>query len=641
MRALLGSLQARLLGLALLPVLVSSLLFAVYDIHTTVLSAEARLVQQGRDMVGQLAEVAAFDLFSGNIATLRTLIDHARTTQNAAAIGLSDAQGRWWLTSGRNELLDRQALTRAMPEWNQGGYLYFSRPVGMNQASSADPYLEGVLGLNALGRVVVVMDPERVTMARNDSLRTLSLFLFPLLALTVALAWWSSRRIGGPLHAITQVVRNLAAGHLLARTVPQASGEVGQLEVDVNEMADALQAGHERLEQGIAEATAELRQQKLAAEAAVGAKSKFLAAASHDLRQPLHALTLLASALKDKAPPSGEMRRLAEHIDASAAAMGSMLNGLLDLSRLEAGVVEVRPVCFPIQRIFDVISRHFTPAAAEKGLLLHVHTSQLAVNTDPLLLERILMNLVSNAIRYTAAGRVVVGLRRSGEQIRIQVLDTGVGIPAAFQERIFDEYFQLDNPERHRAKGLGLGLTIVAREAELLGCKVEVRSTPGRGSCFCLTLPVCTVSVDDSAEASNSVDTMDRPLIAMIDDDEIILGAMATLLEEWGMEVAPATGVEELLTDLRVLGRNPDAILSDYRLPGPRDGIAVIAYLREVLGAHIPAAVITGDTGPESIELINASGLTLLHKPLKPARLRAYLNHALSQSVQRIIRPRP
>lgn len=630
LRARLGSLQVRLLALALLPVLISSFILAVYIVHNTVADAEARLTRQGRDLAAQIAELAAYDLFSGNVANLRRLADHARAQQGAAAIGVADARGHWWLISGRGDLLGQSALNRATPEWSDAGHAYFSRAIGAVQGGLGDPYLEGVLGLNTLGRVIVVMDPAGVAQARNDSLRTLLGFMLPLIALTALLAWWSSRRIGAPLATIGGVVRRLAAGELDARVACRAAGEAGQLAAHVNEMAVALQAGRERLEHGIAEATAELRQQKLSAEAAVRAKSRFLATASHDLRQPLHALTLLASALKDKAPPEGELRRLAEHIDASAVAMGSMLNGLLDLSRLEAGVVEVNLDCFPVARTFEVIRHQFQPAAADKRLRLRVHASRLAVRSDPLLLERILMNLVSNAIRYTPAGRVVIGLRRRGAEAEIQVIDTGMGIPEMYQERIFEEYFQIDNPERHRAKGLGLGLTIVAREAALLGCRVKVASKPGRGACFSLRLPVCTAAAETGTELPQGTGAATRPLIALIDDDEVILGAMATLLEEWGMDVAPATDVEDLLTDLRALGRAPDVILSDYRLPGPRDGIGVIAYLRETLGADIPAALITGDTGADAIETINASGYTLLHKPLKPARLRAYLGHALS-----------
>jgi len=638
LRQHLGSLQARLLLLALLPALLSSFLFALYILHRSEGEAEQGLLRNGRDLAGQLAEMAAFDAFSGDVTTLKNLLHRNLDSHGAAAIGLINASGEWWLIAGNHAALPG-TVPEARSEWRgqqQGhAYFYFSRPLGMSQSGRNDPYIQGLLSLSAIGKVVVVLDEHPITRARRESLTAILLFLLPLTLLAILLAALMSRRLSVPLHHISQTVERIAAGNLSSRLpdkVSICSNEIGLLARGVNEMANALQSGHELLEQRIETATAGLLDQKQAAEAAVRAKSKFLAAASHDLRQPLHALTLLVSALKEKVP-QGELSQLANHIDASAAAMGGMLNGLLDLSRLDAGVIEARTECFPLNRVLDAIAAQFAPVARDKGLSLRIRRTRLAVNSDPLLLERILINLVSNAIRYTQRGRVIVGVRRAaGNRVQLRVLDTGLGIASEFHERIFEEYFQIDNPERHRAKGLGLGLAIVAREARLLGSQILVRSVPERGSCFSVELPRCEYTRERHEEEYHPPHVSgERPLIALIDDDELILSAMAALLDEWGMDVAPGNNAETLLEDLISLERMPDAILSDYRLPGPLDGIGVIAFLRHHLDEELPAAVITGDTAPETIAAINASCLTLLHKPIKPARLRAFLNHAIKK----------
>lgn len=644
LRRCIGTLRGRLLWLALWPTALSAILFAGYMVHQNTREAEAALRQRGRDLTSQLAEVAVYDLFTGNIANLQRLADHTGIHPDRDAIGIADKNGQWWVISGQAALLDDAKQIQAYAERHVGDRYYFRQAIGLVQNPQATG-LEGVLGSgDEVGQVLVVLDDAPIRSAQKEALLTLLTFLLPLILLAATMAWTLSRRLARRLHRITDTVHSLARGQLDARCpVEKSEGELRQLELDINEMAVTLDHVHEHLQTGIRSATAELTEQKLAAEAAVRAKSKFLAAASHDLRQPLHALTLFISALKDKVAerPEPELQRLAAHIDASATAMGDMLGGLLDLSRLDAGIVLAQPECFPLSRVLANIQQHFAPAAAEKGLQLHIKPCHLFVQSDPLLVDRILMNLVSNAIRYTPQGRIVVGVRRRGDTAEVQVLDTGLGIAEDQQAQVFEEYFQIDNPERQRAKGLGLGLAIVAREAQLLGTTINLHSIPGRGSRFAFRLIRCA-----PAAHSGSVDLIafqsfgdTVPLIAILDDDTLILSAMTALLHEWGMEVVSAVSAEALLDALGELGRLPDCLLSDYRLPGAMDGIASVTWLRHELGETLPAAIITGDTAPETIAAMTASGFTLLHKPLKPARLRAYLNHALSHALSQAPRP--
>lgn len=620
------SLRFRILALAILPMLAVVGLFATHFAQSSIAAAERQLRQQGQEMTRHLAEAVAFDLFSGNLPYIKRLLDFERSARNAIAVGIAE-DGRWLLVSGQTSGLPNPSglsLNHGSPD---GDNLYFTRPVGLPASTEQDPYLERGHFAAHHAVVVAVLSRVPVEQSRARVLQAALGMAGVALLLAVALAWRLSLRLSRPLHDITHTVAQLADGGLDVRAPQVSSGELGLLERGVNRMAEALQESRRDLEQRVRSATGELRAQKEAAEAAVLAKSRFLAAASHDLRQPLHALTLLIAALRERRL-EGEARRLVEHIDESAGALEGLLNALLDLSKLDAGVVTAHTECFPAQRTLDNLSRQFAPLARAKGLRLRIHASACHVQTDPVLLERILNNLVGNALRYTDRGGVLVGIRRTSRGARFEVWDSGRGIPAAFRERIFEEYFQLENPERHRDKGLGLGLAIVARLARLLGGGVLVESTPGRGSCFRFQVPRCQAAARRVATEPDSFALpLAGTLVAFIDDDEQILEAMMRVFEQWGVEMAAGSEVEAVRDELRELGRAPDLILSDYRLRGGRTGIDAVRLLREAFGEAIPAALITGDTAPESIQAISASGLALLHKPLKPAKLRALLSH--------------
>ena len=620
------SLRYRVLLLALSPMLLAVGLFAGYFAQRGIADAERQVRQQGQDMTRQLAEAVAFDLFSGNLPYVKRLLDFERNARGAIAVGIAE-DGRWLLASGAATRLPAPTAGREAGNDATGDALYFAHPIGLPGSPEQDPYLELDRRRGRHATLVAVMSGEPVRETRRRLAEAVLGMAGLALLLALALAWRLSLRLSQPLHNITRAVAKLADGGLDVRVPRLSAGELGDLENGVNRMAAALEENQRDLEQRVRVATRELLAQKEAAEAAAQAKSRFLAAASHDLRQPLHALTLLIAALRERAL-EGEARRLVEHIDDSASALEGLLNALLDLSKLDAGVVTAHLECFPARRTLDNLARQFEPQARAKGLRLRIHSSACWLRSDPILLERILNNLVSNALRYTERGGVLVGLRRDGGGMRFEVRDSGRGIPAAFRERIFEEYFQLENPERHRDKGLGLGLAIVARLARLLGSGVEVVSTRGRGACFRFRVERCQPparpeALDTPAFALPLAGT----LVAFIDDDEQILEAMMRLFEPWGVDIAAGGDVATVRDELRELGRAPDLILSDYRLGGGLSGIDAVRLLREAFGKSIPAALITGDTAPETIRAIDASGLALLHKPLKPAKLRALLSH--------------
>ena len=401
--------------------------------------------------------------------------------------------------------------------------------------------------------------------------------------------------------------------------------------------AAASFADSQRLRFALAELAETLREQKETAERAIHARARFLAAASHDLRQPVHALSLLAGALVGR-QMNHEAAELVGHITASTAALDELFSALLDISRLDAGVVEVPREIFPIGRLLTRLAREYDTEAAAKGLVLRAVRCNVLVETDPVLLERILRNLLSNAVRYTDRGRILFGCRHRDGAIRIEVWDTGRGIEPAAQSMIFDEFYQIGNAERDRAKGLGLGLAIVRRLGATLGLDITLDSAPGRGSVFRVGVPRARAAPLPSVAAAavsplvSSAAAHTPGLIVVVDDELPIREAMRRLLESWGHHVVVAGSGAEASALLAAEPRRPDAILCDYRLRAGEDGIAVILDLQSRYDTTVPAALITGDTGPERLRQAQASGLPVLQKPLGNARLRAAVGTLLREA---------
>lgn len=378
----------------------------------------------------------------------------------------------------------------------------------------------------------------------------------------------------------------------------------------------------------------QLIEQKEVAEFATLTKSRFLAAASHDLRQPMHALSLYLSALGGSHLPDSTYHLLS-NAKKCAQAMDDMFSDLLDISRLDASVVEVDVKVFALATLLDQIRMEFVPQADVKGLDFKVVDCSVFVFTDPSLVERILRNLVSNAIRYTTHGKILVGCRRTDDGVRLSVYDTGAGIAYEKQQSIFEEFYQVSNPERDRKQGLGLGLAIVQRLALLLGTRFTLSSQLGRGSVFSIDLP-CSNGMNIHPLPMIVPDTkqdnvLNGLLIVVIDDEVIIQNAMQSLLEQWGCIVIVATSGREAIEQLSVCARVPDVIVCDYRLRNEEIGSDVIAKLCDEFNENIPALLITGDTAPERIRALVASGFPVLHKPVQEKVLKDTLEGLVHQ----------
>ncbi len=396
------------------------------------------------------------------------------------------------------------------------------------------------------------------------------------------------------------------------------------------EAAEALERSNETLERRVRERTEELTRLNAAlahakgeAEAANISKTKFLAAASHDILQPLNAARLYVTSLIERG--ARDDRGLVDNIDASLEAVEEILGALLDMSRLDTGALRPEFANFRVDELLRQIALEFAPLATAKGLKLTFVPCALVVRSDRRLLRRLIQNLVSNAIKYTPEGSVLVGCRRRGNDLRIDVYDTGVGIPQAKWRDIFVEFHRLDQGAKI-ARGLGLGLSIVERVARVIDCKIELESESGRGSHFAVTVPRSNEApIELPARESARVESGQLAGITTlcVDNEPSVLDGMETLLRGWGCEVLKAPDLAFALTAISESSLMPNGLLVDYHLDHG-NGIEAIATLRRRYG-ELPAILITADRSPAVREQAREEGIQVLHKPIKPAALRALL----------------
>lgn len=386
----------------------------------------------------------------------------------------------------------------------------------------------------------------------------------------------------------------------------------------------------------------ELEQQKTLAEYARTeadianlSKSRFLAAASHDLRQPVHALGLFASVAKRlTAEPEREL--VIDQIEASVGSLTALFNSLLDISRLDAGVLQPQIKTMLLAPMLQRLVSEYAAVADEKKIELRFRCSSLAIHTDPLLFEQITRNLMSNALRYTESGGVLITGRKRGGCARIEVWDTGIGIPREKQAQVFDEFYQIGNPERDRRHGVGLGLSIVKRITALLQHPMHLTSRVGRGSRFSIDVPLEANPIEEiplsSREDYDNESVLFGVVIIVIDDEVDILVAISLLLKQWGCLVITADSSVQASLELQAEGVTPDIILSDYRLRDDETGITAIRTLQSTFGPNIPALLVTGDTSVNQLPDNATSGIEVLHKPLNAERLKQALIEKLTSN---------
>jgi two-component system, sensor histidine kinase len=397
-------------------------------------------------------------------------------------------------------------------------------------------------------------------------------------------------------------------------------------------VARALRVGfeNEELARQLQLREAEARTARQRAEAANLAKSRFIAAASHDLRQPLHSLALLldhAVRTSDDPKVTLTLRQAARSVDS----LHELFTGLLDLSRLDAGSLtpEIRPIA--LGKLLERIDNDYRALAQDKGLRFECTATTAWASTDPVMLDRILRNLLDNAVKYTVSGGIAMQVDEGARALRVTVRDTGVGIDAADRERIFEEYFQASNPARDRARGIGLGLAIVKRLCDLLGLAIDVESAPGRGSAFTLTLERCepprAPDDQDAALPQHSLDALRGMVVVVVEDDAEVIDAMHTLLAGWGCRCIAAGSAAAAIAQLEAAGLEPDAIIADWRLGGPENGLQAIERLQQRFGARL-AGIVTGEIDPAGLEVPAHRAVDVMRKPLRASELGQWLLQA-------------
>lgn len=635
--------RARMLLAALLPVTLVAVLLSSVFLAGRYADLDEAHQQRARSLARQLASASEYGLFSANISSLQSIAAGALRESDVRSVLILNVQGQTLAVAGWTGQVVLPALGTQEQQWVDArtGHDLLVQPVSPSQLQLDDLFegrsRAGEADAPPLGHVVMEVSRAGVVSRSQDMLAIgLAVTLGGLLFGSV-LAVRIGRGVIQPILRVSHMIERIGAGELSVRGEVRPDDPLRDLQQGLNQMAEHLKQGRDELERRVTLATAELRSKKEEAETATRAKSRFLAAASHDLRQPIHALGMFVARLA-QLPHDRETRHLIGNLEASVRAMQDLLDALLDVSRLDADAVRVQLQPVPLAPLFEQLRGALMPVATDKGLRLRVRDSALWVQSDPTLLHRILLNLVSNALRYTGHGGVLVGCRRSrgGSHLWIEVWDTGVGIPAEHQQDIFREFYQIGNPERDRSKGLGLGLNIVDRTARLLGHEVKLCSVPGHGTRFRLELPLAPAgdlqALMAAAEQPQQVDDVRGLRILVIEDDRQSAQALRGLLDSWGCVVAVVEGLQGALTVVDG-GFVPDLVLSDFRLRAGESGMQTLQTLRTQLERPLPACLMSGDTDPELIQSCRDAGLPLLHKPVRPAKLRTL--------IRRLARPQP
>jgi signal transduction histidine kinase len=632
----------RMLLAALLPVTLVAVLLSSVFLAGRYADLDEAHQQRARSLARQLASASEYGLFSANTSSLQAIAAGALREPDVRSVMILNGQGQALALAGSSGLTTLPALGPQEQRWVDAttGLELLVQPVNASQLRLDDLFEGGTpasqMDAAPLGHVVMEISRAAMVSRSHDMLAiglavTLGGVLFG-----VVLAVRIGRGVIRPILRVSDMIHRIGRGELSVRGQVQPDDPLRDLQLGLNQMAEHLQQGRDELEQRVALATSELRAKKEEAETATRAKSRFLAAASHDLRQPIHALGMFVARLA-QLPHDRETRHLIGNLEASVRAMQDLLDALLDISRLDADAVRVQLQPVPLAPLFDQLRGALQPVASDKGLRLRLRSSEIWVQSDPTLLHRILLNLISNALRYTGNGGVLVGCRRSrgGSHLWIEVWDTGVGIAPEHQQDIFREFYQIGNPERDRSKGLGLGLNIVDRTARLLGHPLQLCSVPGHGTRFRIELPLAQPGDLQSLLAAADplpVDDVRGLRILVIEDDRQSAQALRGLLDSWGCVVAVVEGLQGALTVVDG-GFVPDLVLSDFRLRAGESGMQTLAHLRTTLVRSLPACLMSGDTDPELIQSCRDAGLPLLHKPVRPAKLRTL--------IRRLARPQP
>ena len=620
-----GTLLRDLLRLGIGPCAAVALALTAWFTHSRLDTLEAAFDAEGQAAARQVAAMSDLSLYAGDLPALQNVAGAALRSGQVTRVEISNNAGVY-VTAGPASPASAPAASVRV----------FTAPVTLREASRAATFAPAgsTDGAAPIGLVQVLRDTTAHTRERTRSLMTgIGIALIALLAAWAAVRQMA-RAVAQPLRSISRTVAALEAGRFEARCevvghpdAPAARDrhELAALANDINRLAERLQRNQQVSEERVREATAVALQRMAEAEQAALSRARFLAAASHDLRQPLHAMGLFIDGLLPTATPA--QRPAVQRLQESTGFMGVLLDDLLEISRLDAQVLTPAIAGVSLAALFDRLGAQHAAAADEAQVRLVWRDRGLAVRTDAALLLRIVGNLVGNAIRHAPPdGSVLVIARRIGKGVRIEVRDDGVGIAPIHQARIFEEFYQVANTERDRRQGFGLGLAICARIAALLGTRITVRSALQAGSTFALVLPHALptdIAPPVAEPITPSALTGLRCLV--VDDDPAILDGSRVLLGQWGCRVDTVATVAQALDRLGAPGAVYDAVLCDLQLADAEDGMVVIEAAARLQPSAL-AVLVSGATGPEVLQRLRRGGVMLLTKPVAPAKLRALLS---------------
>ena len=628
------TIRSRILATSLLPVALVVAGLVGYFAFSRLGDMREAHTQWSKLLVNRLAQASEYGVFSGNRASLQRICESTLSEPGVQAVAIFDSEGVLLTRVGvpvvasYAELMHRGGVFSSQ----EGNRDIWILPIESSTVELYDlfaaPSQSAPPVPKVLGHVVIEISRDRLH-ARESAVLYVSLAVG---LLGLLLGGLLAARLGSlvmrPITRLSNRIQRIGKGDFAIDTHLDHNDPLYQVQSDLNSMAIQLAWGRDELEQRVADVTDALRLKKEEAESATLAKSRFLSAASHDLRQPVHALGLFVARL-GQLPMDPQVRTVVANIEDSVQAMQDLLDGLLDLSRLESGVEAINPGAVSVGALFDAVRVALEPLAAAKGLRFRVRNSNAHVLTDALVLQRIVMNLVHNAIRYTQQGSVLLTgrLENHGQDLRIEVWDSGIGISPEQQSHIFREFYQVGNAGRDRRHGVGLGLSIVERSARLLGHALALRSNLGCGTRFSICVPI-TLAPQARATAGDDVGTQPMELdglqVLVIEDDAMARDAVETLLHAWGCTVCAVLSLDQAVKTLQN-GFVPDVIVSDYRLGDAGTGLDAIATVRNMLGGDVAACLVSGDTDGGLLQAARDAGLILLHKPVRPAKLRAFL----------------
>lgn len=662
------SIRQQVAGLTFIPLLIMAIGMETFFLQDRFSDMDKNLLAQGELIAHQLAVASEYGVFSNNQVFLQNLASGALQQPDIRGVAVLNSASEVLSSEGEFSLpLKSEIVGKSLATYERVNQqtsasiekmehmIILQPPTNSNlhslwlyhaiiPAQIALDESSAKTAIKPLGAVIVEISKLRHEGHKTRMLWTILSASALFLALAFYLVYFASRSIINPIHRLSKAVQDIGEGKLSTR-VPLKTHvrELAILAQGLNETTANLQQERANLQNRVDEATQALREKKEEAERASQGKSHFLAVASHDLRQPLHALGLYVAELQRRVSGT-EQQRLVEQVGYSIEALSTLLNALLDISKLDAGVVVPQIQPCNIATMLERIAIDFRMLADQKNIRLIVRPFYGHVSSDPQLLERILINLISNAIRYTRQnGCVLIACRKRGANLRIEVRDNGVGIPEADQANVFREFFQITqsslnaNKELDTNKGLGLGLSIVDRLAKLLGHRIELCSITGKGSVFALEAQIVADRVSQHQAAIQTPPDSEHEIeklplfgkkLLIVDDDMAVLSSTSGLLHSWGYIVSHAASfaqVEQLLRE----GLTWDFIISDYQLGSDKNGFDVIALVRQHHNKPIPCILISGDTAPAFLEMASANGHHLLQKPVKPGKLRSLIEHML------------